>query len=104
MLEFPFEAEVTDTHDDRAIFDWKNFDGPKSMDDVTVLEVFYSMKYGVEAVVRKGQKKYHHVLCFLEIYDDDSQNYVELENYKRWRMKYWSSDFLSALFGVGGKK
>lgn len=33
----------------------------------------------------------------MEAYDSDSSNYEEMENYKRWREKYWRSDYLVAL-------
>ena len=97
-LEFPFEAVIIESSD-REFFD-PNYDGPGYLDDVKVLEVFYSMKYGVEAVIRMGRKKYPQILCFMEATDEGSRNYLELENYKRWREKYWLSDYLKALLGI----
>jgi len=58
------------------------------------------MKYGVEALIRKGRRTYLQILCFMEAVDPDTRNYDELENYKRWRDKYWSSDYLMALIGT----
>ncbi|MCL2321212.1 MAG: calcium-binding protein [Oscillospiraceae bacterium] len=102
-LEFPFMAEITEMSD-REIF---NPDDPGPicyMDIVKVLEVIYSFKYGVEAVIKKGRKKYTQILCFMEAVDSDSRNYVEIENYKRWRDIYWKSDYLTALIdGFKGK-
>jgi len=92
-LKFPFDAEVIESND-REFFD-PEYDGPCLYDTVKVLEVFYSMKYGVEALVRKGRSTYQQILCFLETYD--KHNREELENYKRWREKYWLSDYLVAL-------
>ena len=94
-LEFPFVAEIIELND-REFFD-PYYDGPGHYDSVKVLEVFYSMKYGVEALIRKGRRNYQHLLCFLEASDPDSRNYDELENYKRWRHKYWLSDYIVAL-------
>ena len=95
-LKFPFEAEIIESND-REFFD-PNYDGPSLYDTVKVLEVFYSMKYGVEALIRKGRRTYQQILCFMEALDTD--NYEELENYKRWREKYWLSDFIAALTGA----
>ena len=97
-LKFPFNANIIES-DDREFFD-PDYDGPSRYDIVKVLEVFYSMKYGVEALVRKSRKKYREILCFMEAADSDTRNYVELENYKRWRNKYWLSDFIVALTGA----
>ena len=36
----------------------------------------------------------------MEAEDPDTRNYDELENYKRWRDKYWLSDFIVALTGA----
>ncbi|MCL2121163.1 MAG: calcium-binding protein [Clostridiales bacterium] len=94
-LAFPFNAFICESND-REFFD-PHYDGPRLYDAVKVLEVFYSLKYGVEAVIRKGRKVYSQILCFLEVEDFDSRNYEEIENYKRWREKYWLSDFLVAL-------
>ena len=101
VLKFPFDAEIIES-DDREFFD-PEYDGPGRYDDVKVLDVFYSMKYGVEARIRKGRRTYRYILCFMEAFDSDSSNYRELENYKRWREKYWQSDYLLALFGAMGK-
>jgi len=97
-LKFPFIAEVIETTD-QEFFD-PNYNGPRRYDDAKVLEVFYSMKYGVEALIRIGRKTYEYILCFLEAADADTRNYEELENYKRWREKYWQSDYLAAFIGA----
>ena len=97
-LKFPFVAEIIEPND-REFFD-PNYDGLKLYDTVKVLEVFYSMKYGVEALVRKGRRTYQQILCFMEAADRGGRNYDELENYKRWREKYWLSDFIAALTGA----
>ncbi|MDR1206187.1 MAG: calcium-binding protein [Peptococcaceae bacterium] len=94
-LKFPFNANIIESND-REFFD-PDYDGPSLYDTVKVLEVFYSMKYGVEALVRKSRRTYQQILCFMEAADYDTRNYDELENYKRWREKYWLSDFLVAL-------
>ena len=94
-LKFPFNAEIIESND-REFFD-PDYDGPCLYDSVKVLEVFYSMKYGVEAKIRRGRRLYRQILCFMEAADPDSRNYYELENYKRWRDKYWLSDFIVAL-------
>jgi len=98
-LKFPFDAEIIESND-REFFD-PEYDGPSLYDTVKVLEVFYSMKYGVEALVRKGRRIYQQILCFVEAYD--THNNEELENYKRWREKYWLSDFIAALVGVANE-
>ena len=100
-LTFPFLAELIES-DDRVYFD-PDYDGPSRYDTVKVLEVFYSLKYGVEALVRKGRRTYQQILSFLEAEDYESSNYVELENYKRWREKYWLSDYIAAIVKVFGK-
>jgi hypothetical protein len=97
-LKFPFDADIIESND-REFFD-PDYDGPRLYDTVKVLEVFYSMKYGVEALIRKGRRTYKQILCFMEAADPGSRNYVELENYKRWRNKYWLSDFIVALTGA----
>jgi len=97
-LKFPFQADIIEPSD-REFFD-PDYDGPSLYDTVKVLEVFYSMKYGVEALIRKGRRTYRQILCFLEAADPDICNYEELENYKRWREKYWLSDFIAAITGA----
>ncbi|MCL2367216.1 MAG: calcium-binding protein [Oscillospiraceae bacterium] len=97
-LKFPFDAEIIESND-REFFD-PEYDGPSLYDTVKVLEVFYSMKYGVDALIRKGRRTYQQTLCFMEAFDTDTDNYEELENYKRWREKYWLSDFIVALTGA----
>ena len=92
-FKFPFAAIVIETND-REFFD-PEYDGPRLHETVKVLEVFYSMNYGVEALVRKGRRTYVQILSFLEALD--ANNSKELENYKRWRDKYWASDFIIAL-------
>jgi len=94
-LEFPFFADIIESNDQEFFI--PDYDGPSLYDTVKVVEVFYSMKYGVEAIIRKGRRKYQQILCFMEASDPDTSNYDELENYKRWRNKYWLSDFLVAL-------
>jgi len=100
-LKFPFEVMIIEEND-RAFFDLE-YDCPRRYDNATVLEVFYSMKYGVEALIRIGRKTYHHLLCWVEVLDENSPNSVEIENYKRWREKHWRSDYLMALFGTTNK-
>ena len=97
-LKFPFTAEIIESSE-REFFD-PDYDGPCLYDTVKVLEVFYSMKYGVEAIIRKGRRTYRQILCFMEAADPESRNYTELENYKRWQDKYWLSDFIAALTGA----
>jgi hypothetical protein len=58
-----------------------------------VLDVHYAINYGVVAEVQKGNTVYPIALCFLAALDD--HNYVELENYKRWRENYWVSDLFA---------
>ena len=99
-FKFPFEATIIESND-REFFD-PDYDGPWYLDQVKVLDVYYSMKYGVEALIRMGRKTYPQILCFLEAADADSRNYVELENYKRWRDKYWTSDYLKDIVEVVG--
>ena len=96
-LKFPFDADIIEPSD-REYFD-PEYDGPSLYDTVKVLEVFYSMKYGVEALILKDRATYQQILCFMEASDPESRNYDELENYKRWRDKYWRSDYLMALIG-----
>ena len=102
VLEFPVDATVIEATD-AELFN-ENYDGPSKFDDVEILEVFYSFKYGVDAVIRKEGEEYLFILSFLEVDDWESQDYIELENYKRWRMKYWSSDYLVAFLEAFGKK
>ena len=97
-LKFPFYAHIIESND-REFFD-PDYDGPSLHDTVKVLEVFYSIEYGVEALIRKERRTYRQILCFMEATDSDSRNYNELENYKRWRNKYWLSDFIAALTGA----
>lgn len=94
-LKFPFDADIIESND-REFFD-PDYDGPSLYDTVKVLDVFDSMKYGVEALIRKGRRTYQEILCNMEAADPDTRNYDELENYKRWREKYWLSDFIVAL-------
>jgi len=101
-LKFPFNAEIIESND-REFFD-PDYDGPSRYDTVKVLDVFYSMKYGVEAKIRKGRRLYRQILSFMEASDPNSRNYTELENYKRWRDKYWLSDFIAALTGAFREK
>jgi hypothetical protein len=97
-LKFPFDAEIIESND-REFFD-PDYDGPSLYDTVKVLEVFYSLKYGVEALVRKGRRTYRQILCFMEATDPNTRNYDELENYKRWRDRYWLSDYIAILTGT----
>lgn len=95
-LEFPFIAEITEISD-REFFD-PDDPGPVCfMDHVKVIEVFESDRYGIMAVIKKGRAKHVQILAFMEAVDDDSRNYVEIENYKRWRDIYWLSPFLVTL-------
>ena len=101
-LKFPFIAEITEMSD-REMFH-PDDPGPICyMDDVKVIDVCESFKYGVLAVIKKGRSKYTYLLCFMEVADIDSRNYVEIENYKRWRDNYWISDYIKALSGAFGK-
>ena len=102
VLKFPVAATVIESTD--AEFFDENYDGPSRLDDVEILEVFYSFKYGVDAAIRMEGRVYSYVLSFLEVDDWESQDYIELENYKRWRMRYWLSDHLAAFIEVFGKK
>jgi len=94
-LKFPFYADIIESND-HEFFD-PDYDGPSLYDTVKVIEVFYSMKYGVEALIRKGRRTYSQILSFMEASDPDSRNYDELENYKRWRHNYWLSDYIVAI-------
>jgi len=94
-LKFPFEATIIE-ESDRAFFD-DEYDGPRIYDEAKVLEVFYSMKYGVEALIRIGRRTHHHLLAWVDVSDEDSSNYIEIENYKRWRERYWLSDYIVAI-------
>jgi len=99
-LKFPFEVMIIEESEKAFFVD--DYDGPRIYDIAKVFEVFYSMKYGVEALIRIGRKKHRHLLAWVEVLDKSSSNYVEIENYKRWRERYWLSDYLVAILGVIG--
>jgi len=90
-LVFPFYAEVEDDGG-RSFFN-PDYEGPSIYDTAKVLDVHYAMNYGVVAEVQKGNKVYGIALCFLVGLDD--RNFEELENYKRWRDNYWTSDLFA---------
>jgi len=90
-LVFPFYAEVEDDGG-RSFFN-PDYEGPSTYDTVKVLDVHYAMNYGVVAEVQKGNRVYCIALCFLVGLDD--HNFEELENYKRWRDNYWTSDLFA---------
>jgi len=100
-LKFPFDVMIIE-ESDHAFFN-ENYIGPRRYDDAKVLEVFYSFKYGVEALVKIGRRKYQHILAWVEVIDEDSGNFSEIENYKRWREKYWLSDYIAAFTKAFGK-
>jgi len=93
-LKFPFEVVITEESDSAFFND--DYDGPRLYDYAKVLKVFYSFKYGVEALIRIGRRTYQHILDWVEVIDEDSDNFSEIENYKRWREKYWLSDYIAA--------
>ena len=97
-LKFPFYAMVSED-DGRSFFN-PDYEGLSIYNTVKVLNVHYSIKYGVVAEVQKSNLVYLHTLCFLDGLDDHS--HVELENYKRWRKLYWLSDFLGAIAELEG--
>jgi len=90
-LAFPFFADVEDDGG-RSFFN-PDYEGPSIYDTVKVLDVHYAVNYGVVAEVQKGNKVYGIALCFLVGLDDHS--FKELENYKRWRDNYWTSDLFA---------
>ena len=97
-LKFPFDVTIIEESDKAFFLD--DYDGPRVGDDARVLEVFYSFKYGVEALVRIGRKTYQHLLAWVAVEDCDNEelrNDEIVENYKRWRERYWGSDFITVI-------
>ena len=94
-LKFPFE--VTIIEESEMAFFANDYDGPRIGDNAKVLEVFYSFKYGVEALIRIGRRTHQHILAWVAVDDFKSPNDEIVENYKRWRERYWGSDFIMAI-------
>ena len=76
VLQFPFEAEVSEVQDD----------GPLDAGDkVKVVEVTdVDDLYGVIVKVRQGRKGYYFPLCDLEVCDKKSSNYTPVNDYAVW--------------------
>jgi|GEM_PF-1202951 len=100
-LKFPFDVVITEESDKAFFID--DYDGPRRWNKAKVLDVFYSFKYGVEALIRIGRKKHLHILAWVEVADGNSSNYIEVENYKRWRERHWLSDYVAAVIDAFGK-
>ncbi|MCL2336222.1 MAG: calcium-binding protein [Firmicutes bacterium] len=98
-LEFPFVAQIIETSD-REFFNPEDPGPICFLDIVEVTEVFETSKYGIIVVIKKDREKHAKPIFYIEAVDYESQNYVEIENYKRWRDNYWSSDYLMNLLSA----
>ena len=101
-LKFPFIGQITEMTD-REFF---NPDDPGPilyLDEVHVVAIDYSFKYGIVAILRISRRHYEHPLCFVDPVDDESKNYDEVKDYQRWRERHWLSDYIAALSQAFGK-
>ncbi len=76
MLEFPFEAEVSEFQER----------GPLQADDRVKVHGIEGSEdpYGILVSLRKGRRKYVFPLCDLEVIDETSSNYQPVNDYAVW--------------------